>query len=235
LAHYKPHNADKLFPELRTGNDWYTVPYDYSYYAICYDSQALQKAGLPVPQSLEDLTKPVYKSSLILEDPRTSSVGLGFFTWVKAVYGGRWKAYWKRLQPSILTVSAGWDAAYGLFTNGEAPLVLSYTTDEAYNVHENNNTRYRAAIFKAGQPMQVETASLLAGAKNVEAAKKFLDFVLSPSFQETIPLGNWMYPVIDIPLPACFKDAPKASKTLQTNTATDASLDIELDSWAALF
>ncbi|MDR0908361.1 MAG: thiamine ABC transporter substrate-binding protein [Spirochaetaceae bacterium] len=229
---YKPLNAAAVFPELVVYKDFALIPFDYSYFAINYDSEKIGTANRPaVPASLEDLTKAEYAKKLILIDPRTSSPGLGFAAWVKEIYKDQWKDYWQRLKPSILTVADSWDTAYGLYTAGEAPLVLSYTTSPAYHLENEGSSRYRAAIFAEGHPIQIEFAGLLAAAKNKEAAKLFLDFMLKPSFQETIPLGNWMYPAIDIPLPDCFSINPKSDKPLYPKPLTDE----ELDQWAELF
>jgi thiamine transport system substrate-binding protein len=207
--------------------DWRLIPFDYSYFAVNYDSETITSP----PESLEDLTRPEYQDKLILMDPRTSSPGLGFFGWVKAVYGAGWKDYWKRLQPSILTIAESWDSGYGLFSAGEAPLVLSYTTSPGYHMEYEGSSRFKAAIFPEGHPIQIELAGLLKAAPNRANAQQFLDFMLSAAFQETIPLGNWMYPVIDIPLPDSFGVNPKSDKPLYP-PPTD---NVELDEWAALF
>jgi thiamine transport system substrate-binding protein len=199
---------------------------DYSYFAIVYDSEKLSTP----PARLEDLINPRFENALILIDPRTSSPGLGFFAWVKEVYGSNWQDYWRRLQPSILTIAEGWSSAYGLFTKGEAPMVLSYTTSPGYHLEYEETERYKAAIFSDGHPMQIEAAGLLSAAKNKENAKVFLDFMLSPDFQSIIPLTNWMYPVIDIPLPDSFRVNPKSDKSLMPGQVSEA----ELNEWAAL-
>jgi thiamine transport system substrate-binding protein len=226
LEAYRPAGAEQVRPELLIDPNWGLIPFDYSYFAFVYDSQALPKA----PGSLEELTGAQYAGKIILLDPRTSSPGLGFFGWVRAVYGDRWGDYWRRLSPSILTIAEGWSTGYGLFTNGEAPLVLSYTTSPSYHMEYEDTERYRAAIFEEGHPIQVELAGLLRGAKNKENARAFLDYMLSPPFQALIPLTNWMYPVIDIPLPDSFRIAPRSDKPLRPEPATEA----ELDEWAAL-
>ena len=231
LEEYTPMAGGEQFSELMPGlrgddGKNLLIPMDYSYFAIVYDSE---KLPIP-PKSLEELAKPGYARSLILIDPRTSSVGLGFFCWVREVYGDGWKDYWTRLRPSILTVAEGWSTAYGLFVNGEAPMVLSYTTSPGYHLEYENSERYRAAIFAEGHPLQLETAGLSVSARNKENARLFLDFMLSRDFQEIIPLTNWMYPVIDIPLPASFRINPKSPKTLTPAPATEE----ELNEWAAL-
>jgi len=225
LEAYRPKGAERIFNEVILDVNHHVTPFDYSYFAIVYDSEAI----FP-PWSLESLTFPQFKQKLILIDPRTSSPGLGFFAWVKEVYGADWQDYWRRLQPSILTVAEGWSSAYGLFTRGEAPLVLSYTTSPGYHLEYEDTERYKAAIFTDGHPIQIEAAGLLKSAKNKHNAKAFLDFMISPDFQSIIPLTNWMYPVIDILLPASFGINPKSDKPLLPQAASEA----ELNEWAAL-
>ena len=226
LEAYRPAGADDVFPELILDDSWRLIPMDYSYFAIVYDSEKLPNP----PQNLEELTEPKYAKKLILMDPRTSSPGLGFSLWVKEVYGSQWLDYWQRLKPSILTIAESWSSGYGLFTGGEAPMVLSYTTSPGYHLEYEGTERFRAAIFSDGHPLQIEAAGLLASARNKENAKIFLDFMLSPDFQSIIPLSNWMYPVTRIPLPASFRINPKSDKPLRPVPVTEA----ELNEWAAL-
>ncbi|MDR2793604.1 MAG: thiamine ABC transporter substrate-binding protein [Treponema sp.] len=227
LEAYKPVGADGIAGELIIDETFHLIPFDYSYFAIVYDSEKIPNP----PQRLEDLTDSAYTKKIILMDPRTSSPGFGFLTWTKTVYGDGWKDYWRRLSPSILTIAEGWDTGYGLFTSGEAPLVLSYTTSPGYHLEYEETERYKAALFNDGHVLQVEVAGLLRNAKNKEDAKKFLDFMLSPSFQEVIPLTNWMYPVIDIPLPASFRINPKSDKPLNHPAQLTQP---EINEWAAL-
>ena len=226
LDTYKPNNAELIFPELILDPDFRLIPMDYSYFAIVYDSERI-----PVPPtSLEELTDSKFARSLILIDPRTSSPGLGFFSWVKHIYGEGWRDYWRRLEPSILTITEGWSSAYGLFTRGEAPMVLSYTTSPGYHLEYEDSERYRAAIFSDGHALQIEAASLLNNARNRENAKRFLDFMISGDFQNIIPLTNWMYPVIDIPLPDSFRVNPKSDRPLRPGPVSEE----ELNEWASL-
>ncbi len=189
----------------------HVTPFDHGYFAIVYDSNRLADP----PKSLDDLLKPEYRKKLIFQDPRTSSPGLGFLLWTVAVYGERYTAYWEKLRPNILTITEGWDTAYGLFTSGEAPMVLSYTTSPAYHVEYEDTTRYRAAIFSEGNYLQIEGMGILKGTGNLALAKKFIDFIITEDFQEEIPLTNWMFPVNpDVKLPASFDYAPKPANIL---------------------
>lgn len=224
LSPYKPAAAGRLPADLVLDPEYRLIPYDYGHFAIVYDSE---KVSVP-PASLEDLTKKEFGRKLILMDPRTSTPGLGFLAWTKAVYGAEWQDYWKRLAPSILTVAEGWDTGYGLFSSGEAPLVLSYTTSPAYHLEYDKTERYKAAIFSQGHVAQIEAAGILKSAKRRAEAELFIEFMLSDEFQSIIPLTNWMYPVVDIALPASYRLAPKPAKILPAVAPTSA----DLDAWA---
>jgi thiamine transport system substrate-binding protein len=192
------------------------TPFDYGHFAIIWDSKRL---ALP-PASLEDLTKPEYARKLIIMDPRTSTPGLGFLAWTEAVYGASWADYWKRLQPSILAMTPNWDTGYGLFTSGEAPLVLSYATSPAYHLENDKTDRYRALEFKEGHPVQIEVAGIVKGAKHLGNARLFMDFLLSADCQALLPLTQYMYPVNpEVKLPESYSLALKPTLTLTIDAA----------------
>jgi thiamine transport system substrate-binding protein len=215
LIPYRSPNISRIPVELLFDPTFHVTPFDHGHFAIVYDSKRLANP----PKSLADLLKPEYKDSIILQDPRTSSPGLGFLLWTVAVYGDDYTDYWHRLQPNILTISEGWDTAYGLFTSGEAPMVLSYTTSPAYHVEYEQSTRYRAAVFNEGNYLQVEGMGIVKGTKNLALAKKFIDFIITEEFQREIPLTNWMFPVNpDVKLPDSFDYAPKPEQSLSLSS-----------------
>ena len=211
LEPYRPPAAGSLPPEAVFDPTFHLTPYDYGYFAFIVDTQALTDP----PDSLEELTDPRFREKIILQDPRTSSPGLGFLLWTVAVYGDGYVDYWKRLAPNILTITEGWDAAYGMFTAGEAPLVLSYTTSPAYHAEHENTTRYQALVFPEGNYLQVEGIGVVRGTGAPALARAFVDYALSKTFQDAIPLTNWMYPVSPAArIPDSFRHAPKPSTTL---------------------
>jgi len=211
---YAPKGLAAIPAKLRLDPSNRLIPYDWGNFAIVWDSAKLPNP----PSSLEDLTKPEYAKKLILLDPRTSTPGLGFLAWTKAVYGAGWKDYWRRLRPSVLTLSPGWDQGYGLFTSGEAPLVLSYAADGAYHLEYEKTERYKALAFKDGFVAQVETAGILATARHPRNAELFMDFLVSPECQRELPLTQWMYPVLpSLPLPDSYRAAVKPVKSLDVD------------------
>jgi thiamine transport system substrate-binding protein len=193
-------------------NDAIFVPYDYGYFAVVYDTEKLKNP----PKSLKELVEGDPSQKIAIQDPRTSTPGLGLLLWVKSVYGDKAADAWAKLKGRVLTVTPGWSEAYGLFTKGEAPMVLSYTTSPAYHMVEEKTDRYQAASFEEGHYLQVEVAGITTtGAKN-PLAQKFLAFMTGPDFQDAVPETNWMFPAgkTDKPLNPAFDKLVKPAKTL---------------------
>ncbi|MEH6629579.1 MAG: thiamine ABC transporter substrate binding subunit [Halopseudomonas aestusnigri] len=193
-------------------NDEFFVPFDYGYFAFVYDSDKLTN----VPASLDQLINENPELKIIIQDPRSSTPGLGFMLWMQKVYGDKSTEAWQKLSPKIVTVTKGWSEAYGLFLDGEADMVLSYTTSPAYHIIAEEKKQYKAAIFNEGHYTQVEVAAQLSGSKEPELAQDFINFIGTKGFQNQIPTGNWMYPVIDLgdKLPSTFGELPKPTKAL---------------------
>jgi thiamine transport system substrate-binding protein len=165
------------------------LPFDWGWFAFVYDETRLPSP----PQSLAELVDGD-GPPITIQDPRTSTPGLGLLLWLRNVYGDEAGAAWERLAPKIVTVTQGWSEAYGLFLEGEAEMVLSYTSSPAYHVAVEGDARYKAAIFPEGHELQVEVAAMTATADDPELARAFLAFMLADPFQSAIPEGNWMYP-----------------------------------------
>ncbi len=188
------------------------LPFDYGYFAFVYDTETLDSP----PASLKELVEAPDDLKIILEDPRTSTPGLGLLLWVRAVYGDEAPAAWAKLAKKTVTTTKGWSEAYGLFLEGEAPMVLSYTTSPAYHMIAEDEQRYQAAAFAEGHYMQVEVAAMTKSTDTPELARQFLQFMLSPGFQKNIPTAQWMYPATDLPegLPPAYDKLVDPAKPL---------------------
>ncbi|MFJ5160521.1 thiamine ABC transporter substrate binding subunit [Pantoea sp. NPDC088449] len=203
---------------LQLPDGWHNetfIPFDYGYFAFVYDKNKLKNP----PKSLKELVESPEKWRVIYEDPRTSTPGLGLLLWMQKVYGDNAPDAWQKLAQKTVTVTKGWSEAYGLFLKGEGDLVLSYTTSPAYHIIEEKKENYAAAEFSEGHYLQVEVAAQLASSKQPKLAQQFMQFMVSPAFQQTIPSGNWMYPVIKSDLPAGYHALQVPNKALQFTPA----------------
>jgi thiamine transport system substrate-binding protein len=208
------------------------LPFDWGWFAFVYDETRLPDP----PGSLEALVESEGGPAIVIEDPRTSTPGLGLLLWMREVYGDAAGEAWRKLAPKIVTVTQGWSEAYGLFLEGEADMVLSYTTSPAYHVTVEDDSTKRAAIFPEGHGMQIEVAGMTRATDDPELARSFLGFMLSEPFQSAIPEGNWMYParLPEEGLPAAFEMLPTPGKSLLTAPQTVAqNRRAWIDEWLA--
>ncbi|WP_127959736.1 thiamine ABC transporter substrate binding subunit [Serratia microhaemolytica] len=187
------------------------IPYDYGYFAFIYNKNRLTDP----PRSLQELINSDRNWTIIYQDPRTSTVGLGLLLWMQKLYGDQAGEQWKKLAKKTITVPKGWSEAYGLFLKGESDMVLSYTTSPAYHQIEEGDNSYAAANFSEGHYLQIEIAGKLKNSKHPELAEQFMQFMISPAFQDHIAHGNWMYPVLENALPAEFKQIAIPKVALQ--------------------
>ena len=191
--------------EFKLDPTFQAVPVDYGDVCLNYDKAWFAEKGLPLPASLEDLLKPDYNGLLVVENPATSSPGLAFLMASVAHFGpDGWQDYWKNLRANGLTVVNDWNTAYytnfsGSAGQGPQPLVVSYASSPAAEVYFAETPPAEAptgSIVAAGTCFrQVEFAGILKGTPNRALAEKFVDFILSTTFQEDVPLQMFVYPV----------------------------------------
>jgi len=190
--------------EFKLDSSNHALPVDYGDVCINYDKAYFADRKLPVPQSLEDLTKPEYKSLLVIENPATSSTGLAFLLTTVAHFGDSFTGYWSQLKNNDIVVVDGWETAYytnfsGSSGKGPQPMVVSYGTSPAAEVIFAEKPMEDAPTASILGPdtcfRQIEFVGILKGTQNRALAEKFVDFMLSKQFQEDMPLQMFVYPV----------------------------------------
>jgi thiamine transport system substrate-binding protein len=218
---FSPHEQsnESLFLPIKWIDNTF-LPFNWSYVSFVYDETKISQP----PKSFEDLAN-MKDAKIVIQDPRSSISGLALVLWIKEVYGDKAEEYWSKLAPNILTVTKGWSEAYGLFTSGEAEIVLSFNTSPAYHISAEGDQTKKAAIFDEGHYAYFELVGKLRNSDQPELAEKFMKFVLSNEFQTLIPFTNWSYPAaqdrsnwpevfVQLPYPkrAYFLNEAKADK-----------------------
>ncbi len=225
------------------------LPVDFGYIDLNYDRAWFAAHKLQPPQTLEDLTAPAYRGLLVVENPATSSPGLAFLVATIARFGetgaSTWKTWWASLRANGVLVVNGWeDAYYNEFSaegKGQRPLVVSYATSPAYELY--NAPDPKPAVPPTGNIIpegssfkQVEFVGILKGAREPDLARKFVDFMLSATFQADIPLQMWVYPSNpNAPVPDLFRreaPVPRTSANLDPS-AIDATRDRWIKEWTS--
>ncbi len=205
------------------------IPFNWGYAAWVYDKTRVENPPASFAELIEreDL-------SLIWQDPRSSGSGLALLLWVDHLYGEDAGEVWQALQENTVTVTASWSEAYGLFTGGEADMVLSYTTSPAYHIVAEEDDSKAAAIFEEGHYFMAEVAGVLDGAAEPELAREFMAYILSEDFQSMIAYGNWSYPSA-LPRedwPEVMRDLPFPETAIFLDeVAADAARGPALERW----
>lgn len=148
---------------------------------------------LPLPSSWDDLTNPIYKGEIVITNPLASSTAYLFVQnqlqrlgWDKG-----WE-YLEKLAPLVGQFPDSGSAPAKLIGSGEYSLGVSY-------IHAINKYRSEGFNVIAIAPSQsagdVDCISIMKNAKNLEAAKKFVDFMLSVEAQELMSSLDFTVPV----------------------------------------
>ncbi len=186
-------------------------------------------------KSLDDLFKPELKNKISLEDPRTSSPGLQFLIWVMQTRSeSEAVQFLKKMNQQAHSYSAGWSAAYGLFTNQQTDLVLSYVTSPIYHLLEEQNSGYKSIEFNEGHPVQIEFAGVPDTCQNCEAGLKFIQFMQTPEAQKIIMSKNYMLPIYKPAQEATAFDTIKIYKLLSKPLPTKDEIQRWLNIWSEI-
>jgi thiamine transport system substrate-binding protein len=183
-------------------------PVDYGDVCLNYDKAWFESEGLDPPASLEGLAEPDYEGLTVVENPATSSPGLAFMLATIGHFGESgdytWLDYWADLNDSDVIVTQGWSEAYydqfsyGSGGSGNRPIVVSYASSPPVEVHFSEEPFEEAptgVVVSDGSCFrQIEFVGVLKNAENTELAEAWVDFMLSETFQEDIPLHMFVFP-----------------------------------------
>ena len=194
---YESALLDSVDDSLKLDDHHRVTPVDFSDLCVNYWTDALDG---PAPTTIADLAEAEYAATFVTENPETSAPGMGFLLSTIAAFGdGGWQDYWRQLADNGVAVTPGWsEAYYGEFIagGGDRAIVMSYASSPV------------AELLFADPPVDVpptealldscfrsiEFAGILAGTDHPEAAALLIDFLLSPTFQEDIPLNMFIFP-----------------------------------------
>ncbi|MFH5799459.1 thiamine ABC transporter substrate binding subunit [Haladaptatus sp. CMAA 1911] len=208
------------------------VPYDTGYVSLVYDETKVDDPG-----TFEALTKPKFEGTLLTENAQQAATGRAFLLWTIHQMGEKnYLDYWKRLSNNDVQILGSWDAAYTAFSNGERPIVVSYSTDQVYAHREGTNLKKHQVGFLNGQGYaNPEGMAKFADTDNSKLADAFLDFMLSKKAQSKIPTLNVSFPATDWAEPGKeFEKYAKAPEKPVTYSYDQLKGNVEgwVDEWA---
>lgn len=212
---YQASGIEQVPAEFRLDPEGHVTPIDLGDVCVNFDREFFESQDLRVPKTLADLADPGYRDLLVVENPATSTPGLAFLLATVAEFGAEgYIDYWTRLRENGVQVENSWDAAYykrfsGGSGGGDRPLVVSYASSPPAEVvfAEDEVVEAPTGVLIDTCYRQIEFAGLLANAPNPAGGQELIDFMVTPTYQEDLPLNNFVFPVLPgAELPKVFED-----------------------------
>lgn len=208
------------------------VPYNWGLLSF-----VIRKSEVPdAPRKLEDFLRPDLKGQIVMQDPRTSSVGLQFLLWLIQLKGEE-KAFQflASFNQQLHSYAPSWSTAYGLFQKAQVKSAFSYVTSPIYHLVEDKNSDVTAVELAEGHPAQFELAGVPTTCKNCELAERFVSLLLSPEGQKIVMEKNYMFPVLKgVRAGTPFADLPAYRAVEMSVIPTLSDRERILKKWAAL-
>ncbi len=186
--------ADSVKSGLDFDPDGRVVPYDTGYISLVYDEGEVDNPG-----TFDALLEPAYEDALIAQNAQQSDPGRAFLLWtIKAKGADGYLDYWRSLSDNGVQILSDWEPAYNAYTNEEAPMVVSYSTDQVYYHGEDvDMSRHQVGFLNDQGYANPEGMAQFADAENVELAQEFMSFALSTEAQKEIAVRNVQFPAVE--------------------------------------
>jgi thiamine transport system substrate-binding protein len=211
------------------------VPYDTGYISLVWNA-TMDDGQFVAPETFDGLLEASYENDLIAQNPTSSATGKAFFLHTVAEKGeDGYLDYWGALQDNGVRVLGSWSDAYAAYGEGEAPMVVSYSTDQVYANRSGDPMAEHQIRFLNDQGYaNPEGMARFADSDQPELARQFMEFLLRPEVQGEIAVRNVQFPAVtnaDLPVEyAEYAQVPPEAVTF-TYDELNGSLSEWLDQW----
>jgi thiamine transport system substrate-binding protein len=186
--------ADTVKDALQVDPKGRAIPYDTGYISLVYNEDEVDE-----PQTFESLLESRYEGDLITQNAQQSDPGRAFLLWSIITQGkDGYLDYWEQLLDNGVKVLSDWEPAYQAYTDGEAPMIVSYSTDQVfYHGPDVNMAKHQIGFLNDQGYANPETMALFADSENAELGRRFMNFVLSENAQSNIAVKNVQFPAVE--------------------------------------
>lgn len=206
------------------------LPTGASYVTIIYDETVVD-----APETLAALTTDEYSDGILVPNPQNTATGLAFVLWTVDAFGeDGFLEYWRRLADNGLQTAGSWNATYSAYSGGEAPMVMSYSTDQVYASQDPDvdMARHQVAFPGDSAYTYVSGTTKFESATNPALVDTFASFMLSGDTQRTVAEKNVGIPTVtNASLPAELREYVHVPETPISHSAE--TLRQHADEWRA--
>ena len=193
---YAPKGVDKLDKKfVDSANPPHWTGMDAWIASVCYNTVEAGKKGLPLPKSWKDLTKAVYKGSVVMPNPNSSGTGfLDVSSWLQMFgEGGGWE-FMDGLHKNIAWYTHSGSKPCKQAASGEIPIGVSFAFRGAKS--KAKGAPLEIVLPSEGVGWDMEATAIMKGTKKLAAAKKLVDFTIT---KEANKMYNKGYAVVAYP------------------------------------
>ncbi|NMA12176.1 MAG: ABC transporter substrate-binding protein [Chloroflexi bacterium] len=142
-----------------------------------------ENPGVEPPKSFEDLLKPEFKGQIVISHPSTAGTAYTFLSTVLQIMGEEkgWE-YLKKFNEQVAMYTKSGSGAGKYVASGEFGVVIMFSHDGVKEI-ENNGAPLVITFPEEGTGFEVGSEAILKGAKNLENAKLWYDWALTPEAQ----------------------------------------------------
>lgn len=219
--------ADAITPDLEIDPEGRAITYDTGYISLVYDEEEVDS-----PATFDDLLEPAYEDALITQNAQQSDPGRAFLLWTVANRGeDAYLDYWRDLDDNGVQILDDWEPAYNAYLEEEAPMVVSYSTDQVYYHGDDVDTsRHQVGFIEDQGYANPEAMVRFADSDAADLALEFMDFILQPEHQAEIAVRNVQFPAVEDADPG-EEFSEYAYEPPETVTHTYEELQGNVDEW----
>lgn len=158
-------------------------------------TQEVSPKGIKPPTTWDDLLNPVYKKQVIASNPATTG-GAYLMLCAQIFRLGSEAAgfeYIRKLHPNVAQYTKGANGSIPLVSQGEAITGFAWGHDTLKQKVQGNLPI--VVVFPKDTGFEIGAASIIKGAPHLDSAKKFIDFLLSPTAGKINADNGYRYPV----------------------------------------
>ena len=185
--------SDGVKSALKFDPDGRVVPYDTGYISLVYDEGEVAE-----PATFDTLLEPEYENALLAQNAQQSDPGRAFLLWSIQNKGpDGYLDYWSDLADNGVQILSDWQPSYQAYLNEEAPIVVSYSTDQVfYNGEDVDMSRHQVGFLNDQGYANPEGMAQFADSDTPELAQEFMAFMLNEQSQVEIAERNVQFPAV---------------------------------------
>jgi iron(III) transport system substrate-binding protein len=184
LLPYSPKGVGELKPIFRSAKN-----------PMCFNTIEGGKKSMPKPESWADLTKPIYKDSIVMPNPASSGTGYqAVYAWLQLMgEKGGWE-FMDKLHQNVAVYTHSGSAPCVQAAKGER--VVGIGADMRGAREKTGGAPLDVILAKEGSPWDMEATAIVKGTKNLAAAQKLADFAVT---KEAYELYGKFYAIVGYP------------------------------------